>query len=218
MNRLIAFDMDGVIFKHHNFWMELHKELGTLEDGIELTKKYVKDNYQKLVEEVIGRVWADKPAKPYFDLIAEHHYVMGARKTFEKIQREKDKSMLISSGPYDLALRAQRELSIDYIFANRLVIQNGRIVGTKDMSLWPIKNDSKVEPLEKTRKSLEIDGKRVIAVVHDKNDILLAKHVKNTLKGKVIGFMFEPHPEVEQECSVIVRSNNLTDILEHIYQ
>ena len=30
--KLIAFDMGGVIFKHHNFWMELHRELGTLEE------------------------------------------------------------------------------------------------------------------------------------------------------------------------------------------
>ena len=73
--KLIAFDMDGVIFKHHNFWMELHRELGTLEEGTALTRQYVKTDYPRLVREVIGRLWAGKPAKPYFDLINKHQYV-----------------------------------------------------------------------------------------------------------------------------------------------
>ncbi len=29
--KLICFDLDGVIFKDINFWMELHKKFGTLE-------------------------------------------------------------------------------------------------------------------------------------------------------------------------------------------
>lgn len=31
--KLICFDMDGVIFKDVNFWMELHKAFDTLEKG-----------------------------------------------------------------------------------------------------------------------------------------------------------------------------------------
>ena len=123
--------------------------------------------------------------------------------------------MIISSGPYDLALRAQRDLEIDYIFANRLPIKDGFIVGTDDMNYWKIKDDSKVEPLEEVREELGLDGGEVIAVVHDKNDIKLARHVRE-IGGKVIGFMFEPHEEVEKECTTIVRSNDLSGILEHI--
>ena len=33
MPTLICFDMDGVIFEHRNFWLELHKVFGTLEEG-----------------------------------------------------------------------------------------------------------------------------------------------------------------------------------------
>ena len=42
--------MDGVIFEHFNFWMELHQAYGTYQEGLELTKKYGPTNYQKLVE------------------------------------------------------------------------------------------------------------------------------------------------------------------------
>ena len=61
--------MDGVIFEHRNFWLELHKAYGTYKEGIELTKKYLATDYQKLVDEVIGRVWKNKPAQYYFDLV-----------------------------------------------------------------------------------------------------------------------------------------------------
>jgi len=37
------------------------------------------------------------------------------------------KSAIVSSGPYDLAARAQKELGIDEIHANRLTIENGTI-------------------------------------------------------------------------------------------
>src|SRR3989344_5586834 len=213
--KLVCFDMDGVIFKHHNFWMELHREYGTLEEGIELTKKYVETDYSRLVKEVIGRLWAGKPAKFYFDLINRHEYVKGAGKTFKKIKERKDKTMIISSGPYDLALRAQRDLGVDYVFTNRLSIKDGKIVGTDEMNYWRIKYDSKIEPLEEVKEELGLNGRNVIAIIHDKNDIKLARHIRE-IGGKVIGFMFEPHEEVEKECTTIVRSDDLSDILEHI--
>ena len=214
--KLITFDMDGVIFKHHNFWMELHKEYGTLDEGVELTKKYVKTDYSRLVKEVIGRLWAGKSAQIYLNLINQHHYVKGTEKTFAEIRERKDKTMIISSGPYDLALRAQKDLCINYVFANRLPIQDGIIAGTDDMEYWKIRNDNKVEPLEEVREKLGLKGESIIAVVHDKNDIKLARHVKE-IGGKVIGFMFEPHEEVEKECTTIVRSDDLSDILKFTY-
>ncbi len=210
--KLAVFDMDGVIFKHHNFWMELHKSLGTLEEGIELTNKYVKKDYEKLVKEVIGRLWTNKPSKPYFDLISQHNYVKGAEETFKQIKKMNYITMLVSSGPYDLALRAQRDLNIDYIFANKLLTNEKFIVGSTDISLWPIKNDNKVEPLERVCNKLNISIKNVIAVIHDKNDIKLADYVKIN-GGQVIGFMFESHQEVEEHCTKIVRSDNLQEIL-----
>ena len=69
MIKLVAFDMDGVIFKHFNFWLELHKISGIYEKGKELTEKYKKNNYEKLVDEVVHKLWKGKSAKPYFDLV-----------------------------------------------------------------------------------------------------------------------------------------------------
>ena len=122
-------------------------------------------------------------------------------------------------GSIDLQVKQnliKNDLNIDYIFANRLPVKDDIIVGTSEMGYWKIKDDSKVEPLEEVREELRIKGNDVVAVIHDKNDIKLAKHVKK-IGGKVIGFMFESHPEVEKECTTIVRSNDLSSILSYIY-
>ena len=67
--KLIAFDMDGVLFKVHNFWMELHKAFGTYKQGRKLTDKYLLTDYDKLVKEVVESLWKGKDATAYFKLI-----------------------------------------------------------------------------------------------------------------------------------------------------
>jgi len=195
--------------------MALHKAYGTLEEGQVLTDKYLRTDYGRLVKEVIGRLWAGKPAQTYFDLINQYEYVQGAKETFEDLRRRGHKTMVITSGPFHLAQKIKEELGVDYIFANNLPIENGVVVGTDDMDYWKIQDDRKVEPFEDIRTKHNISEQDTVAVIHDKNDILLGEHVKG-IGGMVIGFMHEPHPKVEEHCTKIVRSKNLADILEHI--
>ena len=74
--KLIAFDMDGVIFKDINFWIELHKKFGTLDQGTELTKKYLHMDYDRLVEEVVVKLWKGKDTRPYYDLVKSIEYLV----------------------------------------------------------------------------------------------------------------------------------------------
>lgn len=79
--KLICFDMDGVIFQKENFWMEVHEAFGTLEKGKELTKKYLHADYDKLVEEVVVKLWKGKDAEPYYRLVKSLKYIQGAKKS-----------------------------------------------------------------------------------------------------------------------------------------
>lgn len=105
--KAIVFDMDGVIFQHNNFWIELHKAFNTLEEGMKLTKKYIKTDYLKLVKEVIGRLWKGKPSKIYLDLINSQEYNPHAHEAIDELKKRGYKIIIISSGSYDLALRAK---------------------------------------------------------------------------------------------------------------
>src|SRR3989344_3465140 len=126
MIKLAAFDMDGVLFEHFNFWYELHKRFGTYKKGKELTEKYKKNNYAKLAEEVVNKLW-----------------------------KRKIKTAIITSGPRELALKAQKVLGIDFIFTNELVIKNNIITG--DFK-WPIADgkNEKVNALRKLCRKLNI--------------------------------------------------------------
>src|SRR3989344_1617015 len=106
--KLICFDMDGVIFRDVNFWLELHKVFGTLEQGKILTQKYLHTNYDKLVEEVVVKLWKGKNAKPYYNLVNQLEYLPGVKRVFKEIKKKGILTAIISASSIDVARRAQK--------------------------------------------------------------------------------------------------------------
>lgn len=127
--KLICLDMDGVLFQPANFWLELHRVLGTEQQGKELTKKYLHTDYQRLVHEVVFTLWKGKKAEPYHQLIQSIPYMPGIKELFQHIKRQDWLTAILSSGSIDLARRAQHDWGIDFIYANELVIKEGKITG-----------------------------------------------------------------------------------------
>jgi len=207
MEKLICFDMDGVIFEGSNFWLDLHKRYGTYEEGIELTKKYLKTNYPKLVEEVIGRLWKDKPEKDFMDLVNSKKYTKSAKELFAWLKENNYKTAIISSGPKQLAERAKKELDINYIYTNRVTFKDGKLVGTKALEYWPIRSGNKVEYLRKLCKDHNLFYRDCIVVGHDDADIKMARTA-----GFTIGFCPEDE-EFKKYCNVIIEKRDLRDII-----
>jgi phosphoserine phosphatase len=123
----VLLDMDGVLFEGDNFWLELHEQYGTRDEGVDLASRWLRSDYDTLAREVLGRLWKGKPASPYWQQIRQRRYQPGVRELFDFIHHKNLKSGIVSSGPYDLAARAQEELGIDEIRANRLIIEADRI-------------------------------------------------------------------------------------------
>jgi HAD superfamily phosphoserine phosphatase-like hydrolase len=126
---LILFDMDGVLFQGHNFWLELHSKYGTAEEGTRLAEKYLETDYDQLAVEVINKLWRGKPAKPFFDLVNRREYVPGVPELIAELKHSGFTLGIISSGPKQLADRVCAELGIDIIRANQLTFKNGLING-----------------------------------------------------------------------------------------
>ena len=199
--------MDGVIFEGSSFWLDLHKEYGTYEEGIELTKKYLKTNYPKLVEEVIGRLWNGKSEKIFMDLINSREYTSGAKELFAWLKENKYRTAIISSGPKQLAERAKKELEIDYVYTNEVNFKDEKLVGSKDMKYWPIRDRNKVEILRKLCKEHNIFYKDCIVVGHDNADVKMAMTA-----GVTIGFCPEDE-EFKKYCNIIVEKRDLKDLI-----
>lgn len=126
---LAIFDMDGVIFEGDNFWLELHQKYGTEEKGLELAHKYLFSDYENLATLVAKDLWKGKPVSIYNLMINSRVYQPGVKKVFRYLNQKKIPSAILSSGPYHLASRAQGDLGINAIWANRLSIENNILTG-----------------------------------------------------------------------------------------
>lgn len=197
--------MDGVIFEHKNFWMELHKALGTLKEGKRLTEKHLHTDYAKLVEEVVHKLWKGKDAAPYQRLIKSIKYNPGVKEVFQAIKKKDCLTAIISSGPIDLARRAQHDLGIDFVYANELVIQEDKITGE---FLWPVGGkEKKVQIIKHLCRDLNIKPKEVIFVGDSENDIEAFQFVGTSIS-------FNSHSEkLNKTATHIVAGEDLRKIL-----
>ena len=201
---LICFDMDGVIFKHNNFWIELHKIYETHEKGLELTKKYLKTDYPKLVEEVVNKLWKNKPESKFLELTNSLEYVEGAKELFTWLKDQGYKTAIISSGPRRLAERAKKDLNIDYIYTNELIFKDQKATGEFK---WPIGADKKDEIFKKLCQENKLNPKDCIVVGHDHADLKMAR-----LAGISIGFC----PEEQEHWNFVINKRNLNEIIQII--
>ncbi len=198
--------MDGVIFEHKNFWLELHKALGTLEEGKRLTQKHLHTNYAKLVEEVVHKLWKGKDAAPYHQLVKSIKYNPGVKEVFKEIKKKDYLTAIISSGPIDLARRAQHDLGIDFVYANELVIEDGKISGE---FLWPVESkEKKVGIIKHLCQDLGIKPQEVIFVGDSNNDLEAFKFV-----GTSIAFNDAPL-ELKKAATYCVEGKDLRGIME----
>lgn len=209
MVKLICFDMDGVIFKDINFWMVLHKVFGTLEEGKALTKKYLHTDYDKLVEEVVVKLWKGRDAKPYYKLINSLEYIPGVGEVFRWVKEKDMISAIISASSIDCARRVQREFGVDHIYANELVIKEGKVSGE---FLWPIGagREKKAEILRHLCDDLGINLNDVVYIGDSDADIEAFKIV-----GKAIAFN-SSSGDLKKVADVVVDSGNLADVLKYI--
>lgn len=205
--KLICFDMDGVLFEHRNVWLELHKRLGTFEEGEALTDKYLKNDYSKLVDEVVGRLWKGKPAQPYLDIINEMRYLKGVPETMNVLKANGYKISIISSGSLHAAMRAQTELGVDYISANELVIKDDVIIG--DFK-WPVAYDRKAVVLKQLAEDHNLHLSETIVVGDSPNDIKMMR-----LAGLGIAFCSESE-ELKKVANIVIDTPDLREILPHI--
>ncbi|MBI2148123.1 HAD family phosphatase [Candidatus Woesearchaeota archaeon] len=209
MYKLICFDMDGVIFKDINFWMELHKVFGTLEEGKKLTEKYLHSDYNKLVEEVVVKLWKGRDAKPYYELVNSLEYIHGVDTVFRELKKKDVITAIISASSIDVARRVQRDYGIDHIYANELIIANGKVSGE---FIWPIGagKEKKAEIVRHLASDLGVNLKDVVYIGDSDADIEAFKIV-----GRSIAFnAFSDN--LKKAADFVVDTDNLVDILKFI--
>ncbi len=207
--KLVIFDMDGVLFDFENFWIKLHEALGTLVEGKKLTKQYLDSDFNMLVDAVVVNLWAGKDAKQYYDLVESIEYLPGVKETFDFVHKKGYSSAIVSGSSIDVAKRVQKDHGAMHLFANELVIKDGKI--TKE-SYWPVAEGTKekAEIITKLCKDLDISRLECIYIGDSKKDIEAFKIV-----GKSIAFN-STCPELKAIATHVVDSKNLTDVIQYL--
>ena len=207
--KLICFDLDGVIFKEPNFWIELHKKFGTFEKGKKLTEEHLHNDYGKLVEEVVVKLWKGRDAGPYYELVDSVEYNKGVKEVFEYVKKKGLITAIISSSSIDAVKRVKKDFQVDYIFANKLVIKDGKVSGE---FVWPIGagKENKARIIRELCNKLGIKTDECIYIGDNKVDIEAFKEV-----GLSIAFNSDSD-ELKKAATFVVESRNLSDVLKYI--
>jgi len=129
------FDMDGVIFQGKNFWLELHRAYDTEEQALALADELMETDYCLMSKITVEELWKGKPAETLLDLVKMRQYETGVHELFSYLHSQDIRTGIVSSGPLQLARRAQEELGIDEIRANRVHIKDSYIAGFVDVNV-----------------------------------------------------------------------------------
>jgi len=207
--KFICLDCDGVLVEGREFWMDVHKAFGTHEQGKMLTEKYLYNDYKKLVEEVAHKLWKGKDAKPFLDLVKNRKYMKGIKEFFDFIKKKGWVCAIISGNDLSLSRRVQKDFGVDYVFANELVIKDGKVSGKYN---WMVGagRERKAKIIEDLCRKLGIDLNEVIYIGDTHYDIEAFKTV-----GKAIAFNAESE-ELKKLAHVVVDSQDLRDVIPHL--
>ncbi|MBW2991196.1 HAD hydrolase family protein [Candidatus Woesearchaeota archaeon] len=208
--KLICFDMDGVLFKAHNFWMQVHKTYGTFEKGRKLTDQYLLTDYAKLVQKVVVELWMGRPAKPYNELVNSIKYFDNVLPTLKEIKKRDYLITIITCGPKELVGRLVKDgAPIDYSYYNELVIENSKVSGKFE---WPVAEGhmKKVYLLNEICKKVNINLTHVIGVADGKSDEEMMEAC-----GKRIAFC-PTSEKIRELADVIIEKDDLSEILKYV--
>jgi len=206
--KLIVFDMDGVIFEDDNFWARMHVAYKTEDPGFELTEKYLKTDIKKLADEVIGKLWKGKSADQFYELIKTSKYNHGAKETMEKLKEMGIKTAILTSGPIQLARRAKKELGIDLVRGNEIIIENNKITG--EYNWLSLEYSHKGDSFLGICKELGIKSEEAVAVGDNEQDIY-----KFEKAGFSIAFN-SGSLKLKNHADLIIEDNDLKKILEFV--
>ena len=102
----------------------------------------------------------------------------------------------------------EKDFGVDYIFANELVIKDGKVQGYNART--EAGKNKKADIIKEVCKKLDIDLKEVIYIGDTDVDLAAFKIV-----GKAIAFNAESK-ELKKHAHIVVDSNDLRDVLPHL--
>jgi len=210
--KLALFDMDGTLLRDRTIFI-LSEKKGFKKELIKVMNSNI-ESYKKTIK--IAEFLKDMESKELLKIFRHIPLNNGVEKVIETL-KDRDIITAIATDSYQLfADDLMRRLGIDYVFANKLIINKGIITGevkihNNNLCRNSLKNEiysiCKSCVLEKLCKKIEISRDQTIAVGDGIVDISM-------LKKAGLGIAFNA-PEIVQKHANIV-TNEMNDIVAYI--
>jgi phosphoserine phosphatase len=133
--KMVVFDLDGVLVDIDSSWQTIHRAFNV--DNEENFRKHLRNeiDYSEFMRSDIG-LWGNPHAAQLRDIFDRVPLMKGTKDVLDALRKRKLKTAIISSGILMLAERVKDELSIDHVFANRLLTDDeGRLLGEGEESV-----------------------------------------------------------------------------------
>jgi phosphoserine phosphatase len=201
--RLIAFDMDSTLIQHEVI-DELAREMGVFDEVSKVTEEAMQGrmDFQMSLTRRCALLKGLKISQ--VDKVYERILLTpGAEELIQKVKKLGYKVALISGGFNLIADRLKDRLNLDYVFANKLEIEDGVITGRV---LPPIVDARrKAELLEVIAQQERIRLEQVIAIGDGANDLEM-------LERAGLGIAFNAKPLVREKADLSLTHKTLKPV------
>ncbi len=212
MNKLIVFDMDGVLTDCKSSWYFIHRYFGT--DNIENIRLFNegKIDYPTFIYKDV-MLWKEKDPFLTIEKLREIYekmpFMNGAFETIEKIKENGLKIAIITGGLDIIAEIVSKKMGIEIYYANGLEVDgNGIITGKAKMRVNPYRKDIALLNL---LKKLGIQRTETVAVGDGEVDVPMFRLVGTSIA-------FDPLDEsVEKNARIVIKKKDLREILPYVF-
>lgn len=198
--------MDGVLVDIESSWEFVHEAFKV--DGNENLEKYLQGafDYREFMRRDIG-LWGSVHINQIRNILNRVPLMKGAKEAIQSLKKFDYKTAIISSGLNVLARNLQKELEIDYVYANDLQINSQGILtgeGEEVVDLW-----NKVAVLYSLVKHLGITTKQCAVIGDSIYDVPL-------FKAAGFSIAFNPRDEkVKENATASIVQKDLREILQY---
>jgi phosphoserine phosphatase len=206
--RLVVFDVDGTLTKVVSSWQFLHERLGTWDKG----KQYAEQFFRGVITyedwaRLDASLWRGLKLGRVRQIVDSIPYANGARHVVTTLRRNGFKVVLLSAGLSLVAERIEREIGVDDSLANALKVEKGLLTGEVKVN---VSVDNKDVALLRMLKRLNLGMDECVAVGDDETMIPLFEKAG-------LSIAFNPRSwVVEEKADIVVKSDNLREVLSHI--
>ncbi|HHI30383.1 phosphoserine phosphatase SerB [Methanosarcinales archaeon ex4484_138] len=202
--RLIVFDMDSTLIDAETI-DELAKAAGVGDEVAEITRRAMNGemDYGEALRKRVALL-RGLSVERAIEAVDQIQYNPGAKELVDRVRSLGYRTAMISGGFTLSADRIGRELGMDYVYSNELVV-NGNIF-TGEVRGPLTEHDSKMRVLIRIAKEEGVDHKKCVVIGDGANDIQLFKEAGCRIA-------FNSKPVLQKYADVVVEGNDLHKVI-----